>query len=148
MTKQTTISLLLGIVAALAFLLFLSVAYRFSPFLANYLTTGGPVVDYGIAMVGFLAIASGIGVYAITSYFGKPASERGKLGRGKRFLGYGGVGFFAVGMTTILADPGAISVGVALLLALGIIDSNQLQLARLLEAQSEQQKVVATEKLR
>lgn len=139
--RQSTLGMVAGVAASLAFLLILSVAYRYIPLLANYLETGGPVIDYGIAMVGFLAISCGIAVYAVIMYFGKPASERSKEGRGKKLLGYGGVGFFAIGMTTVLADPGAISVGVALLMALGIIDSNQTQLVRSLEAQAEQQKL-------
>jgi hypothetical protein len=118
-------ALISGTAAMFGMLLIMTIAYGPLPLVATLLQTGVPVTYYGNVMILLLSGAVGFGVSIIVLYLSSgPRYHRSRRGEyGKRYLGYGTVGFLTIGVPTLLMDPAALSVGLGVVAAWRILSS-------------------------
>ncbi len=108
---------LIGISAAVITTLILTFAYKSVPLVNGILQTGVPVIYYGQAMILLISGAVGLGVSLVVAYLMRgPRYHRSRRQEySRRLFGYGSVGFLSVGVPALLMDPGAMSVGLGVI---------------------------------
>jgi hypothetical protein len=122
-----------GFLATLGTMLLLFGAERSVPLVNAILATGVPVVYYGGVMVILLSATIGLGVSMVVFFLGsgKRYHKSKQKDYGKRFLGYGGVGFLTLGVPAMLMDPAAMSAGMGVVVLWKVLATRDAEIAEL-----------------